>query len=436
MNMLRHSIKQAWQVLKQNRLYCFIYMLATAFSISMIMVLAIVFYLKVANVYPETGRDRMLVFRFGEIVQPDGSRRISRLSLETIQKCIYSLQTPEAVTAIYEGWGEVQIQPDNSAELISPTSKYVDTGFWKVFSFHFTDGAPFTDADMQSGIQTAVISEPLARQLFGTTKAAGLYITINFKPYRVCGVVEEPSYITERTYAQIWLPYSAHPNLVTSWGNTENTLGNFGAYVLAPSVKEVEKVKKEMEEMIRRYDSSLESIQFTVNGQPDRYWLSIFRLSSRQDIHATKIILRYMLLFLLLLLVPAISLAGMADSQMERRLSEMGVRRVFGAMKGGLMKQLMVENMLFTFMGAVTGLLFSYLLVHLFRRWIIHIGTGQIYINAVPEHIDVVIAPSVLLNYTIFIIAFLLCLLLNMMITIIPAWRASRREIVYSLHNK
>ncbi|MDF9829411.1 hypothetical protein [Parabacteroides sp. PF5-6] len=52
--MIRQYLKQAWQLLKQNRFYTGIYILATAFSIALVMVLAIVFYIKIANVYPET----------------------------------------------------------------------------------------------------------------------------------------------------------------------------------------------------------------------------------------------------------------------------------------------------------------------------------------------------------------------------------------------
>lgn len=430
--MLLIYLKQAWQLLKQNRFYSTIYILATGLSISLVMVLAIVLYLKVSNVYPESDRDRMLVVRYGEAVYPNGNRGVNRLSLETVRQCIYSLQTPEAVTAIYEAYGSVSVQPDDRAENESGTVKFVDTGFWKVFTFAFTEGQPFTQADMDAGIKTVVISESYARKIFGTTQVTGKYIRIDFVSYRISGVVKDVSYAVDKTYADMWMPYSAHPSLNVGWANG---LGFFAAYVLAPH-GETAKVEEEIRSNINRYASTFTENTFSVNGQPDPYWLSIFRLSNRQDVDATRIVSTYLLILLVLLLIPSVSLSGIADSQMECRLAEMGVRRSFGALRGGLMKQLVTENMLLTFLGGLAGLLFSYLLVYFFRRWIIHIGTGQVFVNAVPQGVDVALSPSMLMNFSVFFVALLLCLVLNLMVTLLPAWRASRRPIIYSLKNK
>jgi len=436
--MINFYFKQAWEILKQNRFYSTIYVLATGFSISMIMVLAIVLYIKTANVYPETGRDRMLIMNYGEAKNKDGDTGLSRLSFETIQKCIYSLQTAEAVSAVYNVWPDISIQPDNSAEQIPAKAKYVDTGFWKVFSFLFVDGKPFTEADMQSGIKTVVISESFARQLFGTTEATGKQISISFNSYRICGVVKDVSYIADKTYAQCWIPYTALPSLTAAWQQEmyENTLGSFTGYALASSKSEVNTVRGEILSNVNRYTSSLKYVTLNLFGQPDSHLLSLFRLSNRQDINITKIFLQYFLLILVILLIPAIGLSGMTDSQMDKRLSEIGIRRSFGATRKSVIKQLITENLLLTFLGGITGLLFSYLFVYSFRKWIIHIGTGQVFANAVPQGVDVALSPSMFMNYTVFGFSLLICLILNIMITVFPAWHASRQQIVYSINTK
>jgi putative ABC transport system permease protein len=431
-------MKQAWQMLKQNRFYSTVYILATGLSISLTMILAIVIYLKIANVYPETDRDRLLIVQYAEIKAENGSVGMSRLSMDIIKQCIYPLQTAEAVSAVYGYWGGNAVQPEGSDEQVAASIKYVDTGFWKVFSFSFTEGAPFTEADMESGMRTVVISESYARRIFGTTQVTGRSISINFDSYRICGVVKDPSFIADKTFAQLWMPYSAYPGMQPALRSEwyQNSLGSFIAYVLAPSGKEMETVKREIEENLNRYASTLQGLSFTVHGQPDRQWQSLFRLSSRLTLDFTRIKLQYLALFLLLMLIPAVSLSGMSDSQMGRRLEEMGIRRVFGARGKGLMKQLIAENMLLTFLGGAFGLSLSYALIYFFRRWIIHVGTGQKFVSAVPEGIDVALSPSMMMNFTVFGIALGICLLLNLMATVIPAWRASRREIIYSLNSK
>ena len=66
----------------------------------------------------------------------------------------------------------------------------------------------------------------------------------------------------------------------------------------------------------------------------------------------------------------------MADSRMERRLGELGVRRAFGAPKGALIGQVLMENFLYTLLGGLVGLLFSFLLVTFASSWVFKIGNG------------------------------------------------------------
>ena len=135
---------------------------------------------------------------------------------------------------------------------------------------------------------------------------------------------------------------------------------------------------------------------------------------------------------LLLLLVPAVSLSGMADSRMERRLGELGVRRAFGAPKGALIGQVLMENFLYTLLGGLVGLLFSFLLVTFASSWVFKIGNG--FSDAAPDGVDVSLSMGMLFNPWVFLIALCVCFLLNLMSALWPAWRASRRPIVDSLN--
>ncbi|MCD7931617.1 MAG: hypothetical protein LUH15_09810 [Tannerellaceae bacterium] len=80
------QFKQAWNLLKQERLFNSIYIIGTALSITMVMVISIVYYIRIANIYPETNRDRMLVVQSAMVRSGDGSMHASSLSLPTIKK--------------------------------------------------------------------------------------------------------------------------------------------------------------------------------------------------------------------------------------------------------------------------------------------------------------------------------------------------------------
>ena len=100
--MYKVYLKQAMQMLRQNKFFSIIYITGTGLAITMVMILAILYYFRTGNIAPEINRDRMLVIQHGKILnktegQGNGS---SRLSYPTIKECFYSMQTPEAVTAI------------------------------------------------------------------------------------------------------------------------------------------------------------------------------------------------------------------------------------------------------------------------------------------------------------------------------------------------
>lgn len=436
--MLKLYFKQGWQILKQNRFYSSIYILATGVAIAMVMILAIVLYLQVANIYPETSRDRLLITEWAQTATEKGDKGTARISLEVVKQCFYPLKTTKAVTAVYGMWGGNFIQLDNSDEQLPAKVKYVDDGFWRVFNFSFIDGKPFTESDMQSGIRTAVICESLARQLFGTTDVTGKFISLNFEQYQLCGVVKDVSYITDHTFSQLWIPFSSYAQMIPAFNTQlyDHTLGTFMAFALAPSKADIKKVKQEIHENVSRFNASLgQGLDFSIYSQPDSQWQAIFRFSGNREPNFTQINWQYILIFLLFLLIPAISLSGMANSQMERRFSEMGIRRAFGATRGKLINHIVGENLLLTTIGGLFGLLLSYGLIYFFRRWIIHVVMAQKYLSEVPQGLDN-LTTSMLINYPIFAIAIAVCLILNLMVTVIPAWQASGREIIYSIHNK
>ncbi|WP_293672357.1 ABC transporter permease [uncultured Parabacteroides sp.] len=434
--MLKIYLKQAWNLIRQERLFSLIYIVGTGLSVSMVMVLSIVFYMKVANIYPETNRDRILVAKSGTFTRESDGQSSSSLSEGMIDACFGSLKGVEAIALIArDNDDEFLVQPEGDPVQLPVTVKFVNTGFWQVFPFRFLEGKAFTGADQQSAIRTAVISRSLAHRLFGDEEATGKYISVNFRQYRVCGVVQDASLVTENTYAQIWFPYTTaddyKPN--DSWNNT-GVLGKFNAYILASRGTDLKALKQEAEERVERYGKSLDGGTFSALGQPDYYWQSTFRYWSNVAPDFGKLLLQYGLIVLILLLVPSVSLSGMTDSRMERRLAEMGVRRAFGAPTGTLMGQIFSENFLFTFFGGLFGLAFSYLLIYLSRDWILQIDAS--FAQVLPEGVDVVFTPEMLMNFRVFGIALLVCFVLNLLSALIPAWRASHRQIIYSLNAK
>ena len=137
---------------------------------------------------------------------------------------------------------------------------------------------------------------------------------------------------------------------------------------------------------------------------------------------------------LMLLLVPALNLSGMISSRMERRLPEMGVRKAFGATGGRLFSQIVWENLLLTCLGGIIGLVISYGMVVFAKDWLLTMLDGGT--SPLPDSVQMSITTDMLFNPTLFLIAFVVCIVLNMVSALIPACIALKKDIVYSLNKQ
>ena len=111
--------------------------------------------------------------------------------------------------------------------------------------------------------------------------------------------------------------------------------------------------------------------------------------------------LQYAVALFIILLVPSLNLCGLSNSRMQQRITELGVRKAFGGTKSVLVRQILNENLMLTLLGGVVGLLFSYLAV-----------------------------------YAMLLLAFVFCVVINLLSAALPAWIAARHTIVDSLNDK
>lgn len=435
--MLKQYFKQAWQLIKQHKLFSAIYIAGTALGISMVMVLAITQYVKTANITPEVNRDRMMYAKSASMSPVDTVRfkytNSGHLSYKAAKEIFMPLKTPQSISVMMENENFASLP--NNQHLIKVKNKGVDTNYWKIFQFQFVTGKPFSDADFSSGLKVAVISESLARTLFGTLNVVGQTIEYGFKPYRIVGVVKDVSYVLEDTYAQLWTPYTSIKGYDEYWVERGGMLGDISKiFILARHASDFDAIHHEVDEKVRAFNAQAADWKLDLLGQPDTRKVDIHRFWSNVGPNMKSIRIKNLLIVLLLLLVPAINLSGMNSTRMERRLSEMGVRKAFGASRKKLIHQVLTENLLLTGLGGLAGLLLSYLIIFFSREWILDLGKQ--FAEAVPKGTSVDFSMGMLFNVKIFAIVLFACLLINILSALIPVYRSLRKNITDSLYIK
>lgn len=427
-DMYTSYLKQAFALLKENKLFSLISIVGTALAICMIMVMIITYQVRIKNYPPENHRDRTLYVRWANRTSNGQPKGNGFLSIQTIKACLLPLKTPEAVAFISPWRSQLATLPGGQAKKNCLTL-FTDDVFWHLFDFHFLDGAPYSHEEVKAGIPKAVVAASVANRLYGSTKVAGKTILIGYKPYTISGVVEDISSIAKSAYADIWVAWSAHPFADDAWA--ENITGWYQAIILARSADDFDTIRQELEQRVSRYNSTLNDYQIGLYDQPDTQLDWELKGNGALGADKTKTILQYLLVILLLLVVPAINLSGMTLSQMRKRMAEIGVRKAFGATRATLLIQVLTENMLLTLLGGAAGLVLSYISIYLMRTWLLSNSFSSIstVFGGTPS-----LAVSELFNPVLFAYAFLFCLVLNLLSAGIPAYRLASKQVTDALH--
>ncbi len=419
--MYKIYFKQAIRTIRQNAFISVISMIGTALAIMMIMAVLVTDRMKTVNLSPENHRDRTLYITTSCQIDTSGGRNSTSstsLSYRIITDYIGDLETPELVSFASDP-GNHRNQTINRLvedRTLAVTMRRTDDNFWKLFSYRFTEGQPYTREEVESGNDVAILTEKVAKTLFKNESPIGKNIEYNFRPYRVVGVVKEVSPVFSEAYGELFLP-------MKSGGSQTPTVNMM---ILARSKKDFTAIRQEVEKNIEKFHQ-LNAPKFLRLDGPQEHAIRIgdYRGSDYPSIRekyetGRK---RKAFIFILLLLVPAVNLSGFSFSRIKKRMPEIGVRKAFGAKKYVILIQVLYENMITSLIGGFTGLALSYLLIFRLKEWLI----------LVPSDSDLPV--GALISPYLLLAVFVICTVINLLSAGIPAYRASRAAIVNSLTN-
>lgn len=413
--MLRIYYKQAIEMLKQNKFISAIAVIGTALAIMMIMAIIVSDNIKTISLGAEPNRYR--TYYVTRAVERDTVHRgwsSGTVSYERYRDYLADLQTPEYVTVTIRR--STLISREGSSDILTVNQRTTGADYWKIYSFRFIEGKPWGEEEVQSGIKQVILSETTARKVFKGENALEQEVLLNFIPYRVIGIVEDVSEIYDMAHSDLWVPYSSIDDY-KQWG-----VGTI-VYTLKNN-EDLPALDREIREAEKRYDAQHENKVLTFRGPAKHadYRLSEQASENEDAIEIIRVARRKSLfIFLILLLVPAINLSGLSLSRMRKRTEEIGVRKAFGAKRHVILIQVLFENLITSLLGGVIGLLLSYGVIYRMKHWLL----------GVPE--DSFIPFNALISWPVLLSVVVVCILLNLLSAGIPAYRASRMNIVNSL---
>ena len=407
-------MKQIVQLIKQNKFYSVMSIIGTAITIAYVMVVWMAYIFNNDDIEPEGKRSRTMTTGPVIYYSSDNPKAedISGMNEWTIEEIFSGLPGIEMISMMNNARaGKYKYIKDNY-ERVDIYENLVDENVWKQYTYKFLEGRPYTKEEVESGMAVAVITKNAARKLFGTLdNVIGKEIKPEFadKRYKIIGLVEDISPVFTRAFSEVWRPIDLYKN--RAGYIPAGPSGRFFVNIVLEKGVSKKEAKEVINESLRKYN--LAHKDYVLEFQS--FWEWGMEESELFDL---------LIKCLIFMILPIVNSIGLVSSHMSKRLSEIGVRKAYGASKGQIIRQLIAENLVTTLIGAVFGLILASIALWSARSWML----GREYMwNSYSEVASVPI--SAFLNIKVLLCAIFFCLILNFLSIFGPARRVSKKAI-------
>lgn len=276
---------------------------------------------------------------------------------------------------IYANEGSM-LMKKGDAFIQEPRIAFVDSTFFRVFSFPLIQGNPMTALNDPN---TCVISASAAKKYFNTTDAVGKVMERNdHTVFKVTAVMED-------------MPANSHFrfDVLLSMDNVQYGFGNylsnnFHTYILLRDKNDVEALEKAMPAYINKYVlpqakmfTGIKSMEeFEKAGNHLSY--SLMRLP---DIHLHSAsfpelgvngnkqnVYIFSAVAFFILLIACINFMNLSTARSANRAKEVGIRKVLGTGRKVLISQFLTESVLVSVIGLLMAILITALVMPLFNE--------------------------------------------------------------------
>lgn len=427
---MKNKFSKAIKLWQDNRLYSILMVMATALIITFCMVLYMVFVLQNGDNGAESQRSRVLYsdqgYSYNVEKNSDYGRGMSSMVAKELFGDMKGVEEVSLTTSYFTADDYfVGTSQENSS---NRKVRFVDDAFFRIYKFDFIEGAPFTKEQSDAARNEIIITDKLAKTIFGTTDVLNKTLLIRFRDYRIVGVVKSVSSLYTHAHSDVWATFN--PEDYNWWDDAGELRGAIRVALLLEKGTSKNQVREELAKRLEILNTKIKPYTFDLNvksvdeqlvvSQDSENWKSY----SFNTISVGKLLI---ILGLIILFIPTINMAGIIASQVSKRAGEIGVRKAYGATDRKVLWLFFRENLFLTIVGGILGLILSILALFLFKQTFVGstttLGTGD----------DFVLPWNVLLSPSVFLILLLFCFIVNSLATITPVWMALRKSITNTL---
>lgn len=368
---LGNMVKIAWRSALRHRQFTILNLLGLTLGIATCLAIGLYVYDECTYDTFHANADR--IYRINQpMIWGDWSEQMGTTGPGVAEAIRAEISDFEEVTRIlYQGEYLVRVAQDGNALNFNETEFYVaEDNFFRVLSFPFLSGDPRTALKEANSV---VITGSTARRYFGDADPMGKTIEVKlpggaFTPYTVTGVLAD---IPSRSHLQF--------DLLASLASVEEFKESretwiwtiFGTYGLIREGTDVTALTEKLQKLPPRWaERTTQSIfnqsfeEFT-KGQSWTLYLQPLRdiyLAKTPDFNRfgpsgnPEFVTIFGAVGILVLVLSSINFMNLSTARSSNRAKEVGVRKVLGSQKRTLIRQFIVESMLYVTVATVAAL--------------------------------------------------------------------------------
>jgi putative ABC transport system permease protein len=408
--MLKNYFKIFLKVAMQNKLFTFL----SLFGISLTIMFVMIFSMTISKITLGSGPEKDLkkiIFcqRVRTRETHTGITGVFSCSRSLCEDHLKKVKSADLIS-MYTNTGSWEFIFNGKYQLKRQTR--TDAEFWSMYHYAFLQGRPYTEEEVTRGANLCIITRSLKELLFGSEENV-LGKTVHYTSMNlvVTGVVEDPPETDQNAMGDLYFPYTLSKD-----NNVPNDyLGVFITAFRAGSHKQFIPIKNEVQEMIAKLDAADTTQTIFLSGPYSQIEKMMVGYGDPEDFSLGTSLLKYLLMALAFILLPAINLMALNFARIQERGEEIAVRKSFGASGKVLRGQFLFENILMTLTGGVVGIILSYLVVVLSGN---SLSLRINFFSTVPLTFS--------FNYIVFAAALIACLIFGLLSGFLPAVRLSR----------
>src|SRR5688572_17454272 len=355
--MLQNYLKIAWRNIRNNKLFSFLNIFGLSIGFTCCLLIALYIVHETSYDHHHKNADRL--YEIATTFVKDGEDHpMPNTPAPMAAAMKQEFPEIEETTRILQLFGEdktlLQYKSGNSdtKSFYETRGFAADSTFFRLFNYQFTEGNPHTCLDAPN---TIVLNEEIAKKLFGDEPALNKVIQVSSNtngdgPFTVTGVFrpsKNPTQIDVRFFVSM-----KGGNLQQFIAEQTDMAGNnmFQTFLLLKPGADARALESKFPAFVDKYiGEALKSMgfykkQFLIPVKDMHLYSGLSSNISPVGSIASLYILGSIALFTLLL--ACINFMNLSTARSSKRSSEVGIRKVLGAVKGSLVKQFIGESVL------------------------------------------------------------------------------------------